>query len=159
MADARFEDGTEKPLRLMAQDSDDLTIISALIQDAVLPLKEITWQPQARRFAMLVNRFRWEDKTQAENTKRTYERIQSVIVIEDVNNVASMGVNRTQKEQILSILSVHFEAAEDGAGKVVFTLAGDGALALRVECLNVLLKDVTRPYNAASKTAPNHKTE
>lgn len=57
---------------------------------------------------------------------------------------------------ILSLLSVGWEAGEDGTGRLVLTLAGDGAIALETECVNVTLQDVTRPYEAPSKKAPEH---
>lgn len=149
--DARFEDAEELPLRLKIQDTEDLAVASTLLQDAVLPMKETSWQPDLNRFGMLVNRFRWEDKTRAEKSKRPYERVQTMLVIDCVQNVSSMGVDHTNKDQIISILSVSFDA-----GQVVFTLAGDGALSLDVECLDITFKDVTKPYTAISKTAPKH---
>ena len=149
--DAKYEDAEELPLRLKVQDAEDLAVVSALLQDAVLPMKETSWQPDANRFGMLVNRFRWEDKAHAENGKRAYERVQSMLVIDCVQNVSSMGIDHTNKDQIISILAVNYEA-----GKVVFTLAGDGALALDVECLDITVKDVTKPYGAVSKSAPKH---
>jgi len=152
--DARFEDAQELPLRLIARDADDLAIVSTLLQDAVLPMKETSWQPDVNRFGMLVNRFRWEDKAHAEQGKRPYERVQSMLVIDYVQNVSSMGVDHTDKEQIISILSLAYE--ED---KVTFTLAGDGALSLDVECLEITIKDVTKPYAAISKSAPWHNLD
>lgn len=157
--DAKFEDAEKQPLRLKAQDADDLGIISTLLQDAVLPMKETSWQPDMNRFGMLVNRFRWEDKDRAEMGKRGYERVQSVLVFDGVQNVSSMGIDPAHKDKIISILTVTFEADKDAAGKVVFTLAGDGALALEVECLDVTFKDVTKPYIAVSKSAPKHKLD
>ena len=157
--DARFEDGDEQPLRLKALDEGDLKIISTLIQDAVLPMKETAWQPDLKRFGMLLNRFRWEDKTQAENSQRAYERVQSILVVDNVETVSSMGIDHHNKDQVISILSADFEASSDGTGKLVFTLAGDGALAFNVECLDITLKDVTKPYTAASKAAPQHSLD
>ncbi len=61
MTDASFEDGREAPLHLKALEVDDLSVISSLAQDAVFPVTEMKWQPRARRFAILLNRFRWED--------------------------------------------------------------------------------------------------
>jgi len=43
--DARFEDGAERPLRLKALDAEDLSVISALAQDAVFPAREMTGSP------------------------------------------------------------------------------------------------------------------
>lgn len=156
MTDATFEDGGEQPLRLMTEDTEDLAVISSLVQDAVFPASEMTWQRSARRFALLLNRFRWEDRSAAERRGRAYERVQSVLVIDDVKGVQSQGVQKGDSETVLSLLSISFDAGENGAGHVILYLAGDGAIRLDVECLNVTLKDVTRPYIAPSKAAPTH---
>ncbi|MCH2164801.1 MAG: DUF2948 family protein [Marinovum sp.] len=154
--DASFEDGKESPLNLGALDVEDLQVLSALAQDAVFPNKEMTWQPKARRFALLVNRFRWEDLTAAERRLRKPERVQSLLVFDHVLRVASQGVDRKDGDTVLSLLSIAFEAGEDGTGDLILTLAGDGAIKLEVEALEVSLKDVTRPYVAPSGQTPTH---
>ncbi len=154
--DARFEDGGEAPLRLLAFDTDDLKVISALTQDAIFPITEMSWQPGQRRFALLLNRFRWEDAEAAERRGRPVERVQAVLSVADVAKVRSQGVDRSQKDLVLSLLSIDFEPGDDGTGRLLFTLAGDGAIALDVEALDVTLQDVTRPYVAPSKTTPHH---
>ena len=158
MSDARFEDGVERPLRLQAQDSDDLNILSALVQDAVFPVTEMRWDARKRRFALLINRFRWEDRARAE-TARDFERVQALLVFSDVLAVASNGVDRDDRDLILSLLAVTFQPGEDGAGHVMLTLAGDGEIRLAVECLDVALSDVTRPYLSPSRSAPAHPVE
>lgn len=154
--DATFEDGVEKPLRLKALDADDLGILSGLVQDAVFPGTEIKWDRAARRFAVLLNRFRWEDVDSAKARKRDYERVQSVLMVEDAMRVQSQGVDPRDGDVVLSLLSVTFEAGQDGGGFVELTLAGDGAIRVEVEALEVVLKDVTRPYVAPSKAMPDH---
>ncbi|CUI99613.1 DUF2948 family protein [Cognatishimia activa] len=149
--DARFEDGREAPLNLGALDEDDLKVVSALVQDAVFPVTEMTWRAKERRFAILLNRFRWEDRDNAEKRRRDVERVQSLLVIENVLKVASQGVDRSDKDMILSLLAVEF--ADD---EVTLTLAGDGAIRLSVEALELSLRDVTRPYIAPSKQVPDH---
>lgn len=156
MADATFEDGREAPLNLGALDAEDLKVISTLAQDAVFPITEMSWRAAQRRFALLLNRFRWEDEDAARKRGRAFERVQSVLVVDNVLGVSSQGINRSDKDMVLSLLSVEFEAGEDGAGQVLLTLAGDGAIRLQVEALEISLKDVTRPYLAPSKHAPNH---
>ncbi|MGY6705817.1 DUF2948 family protein [Roseinatronobacter sp.] len=155
MSDARFEDGADKPLRVQALDADDLKILSALVQDAVLPVSEMAWDRKKRRFAMLVNRFRWEDHARAQ-TAGDHERVQSLLVVSDVMSVASQGFSRNDTDLVLSILSVGFDAGEDGGGHVSVILAGDGEIRLAVECLDVALSDVTRPYRAPSGKVPHH---
>lgn len=151
MSDASFKDGEEKPLRLMALDGNDLAALSALVQDAVLTANEITYEKRTRRFALLLNRFRWEDPA-----GRT-ERVQSILSFSDVLNVKSTGLSR-DPELVLSLLSLTWTPGDDGTGHVHLTFAGDGAFALEVECLEAQLRDVTRPYAAPSGTIPDHKT-
>jgi hypothetical protein len=156
MTDALFQDGGEGPLRLIAQDAEDLKVISTLVQDAVLPVTEMSHDPKRRRFALMLNRFRWEDRSQAEAVGRAYERVRSLLVIEDVLKVQTTGFDRSDKDLVLSLLSLDFTPGDDGAGRLVLTLAGDGALALDVEALEVRLDDVTRPYRAPSGKVPTH---
>ncbi len=156
MADARFEEGGEAPLHLVAREAGDLAVISALVQDAVFPITEMRWQKGQRRFALLVNRFRWEDRDAAERGKRGYERVQSLLVVDEALSVQTQGIDRSDGDMVLSLMSVAFEPGDDGTGRLVLVLAGDGAVALHVEALEVTLKDVTRPYLAQSGRAPGH---
>ncbi|MEX0340825.1 MAG: DUF2948 family protein [Arenibacterium sp.] len=154
--DARFEEGGDRPLNLGALDGEDLKVVSSLVQDAVFPITEMSWRPGERRFAILLNRFRWEDAENAERRGRPVERVQSLLVIDNVLGVASQGIDRSDKDMILSLLSLQFDVEEDGAGHVELTLAGDGGVRLSVEALDVALKDVTRPYLAPSRQTPEH---
>lgn len=154
--DARFEDGAERPLHLKAYDAEELLVISALCQDAVLVASDMKWEPKARRLAFLINRFRWEDQAAAEARGRGYERVRSLLVISDVGTVSSQGVDRNDGDTVLSILSLNWAPGEDGTGRIELILAGDGAIAAKVECMDVTLKDVTRPYLAPSRRTPEH---
>ncbi len=156
MSDASFQDGSENPVRLRAENAEDLQVISALIQDAVGRNSETSWMPRHNRFALMLNRFRWEDKENASQQGRPFERVQSTLVINNVLKAGGDGINPADKEAIFSTLSIVFELGEDGAGEVVIVLAGDGAIRLKVECLDVTLTDVSRPYKARAKAAPAH---
>ena len=150
--DARFEDGGEKPLNLAAMEVEDFRVLSALTQDAVFPTTEMRWDNKARRFAILLNRFRWENSS----ASGAAERVQSILSIENVVGVSSQGIDRADKDTVLSLLSVAFEPTDEPAGQVILTLAGDGAIRVSVEALEGRLKDVTRPYTAPSGKAPSH---
>lgn len=156
MTDARFEDGAEAPLYLAAQEPDDLPVIASLVQDAVFPITEMRYSPGRRRFALLLNRFRWEDREAAERAGRAYERVRALLVVDGVLKVRSQGIDRRDKDTVLSLLDLAFVPGDDGAGRLELTLAGDGAIALEVEALEVTLKDVTRPYVAPSHRVPEH---
>lgn len=155
MQDARFEDGGEEALRLLAYDAEDLQVLSTLTQDAVFPASEMSWEPGKRRFSLLLNRFRWEDVQAADARGRNVERVQAVLAVSDVMKVRSQGVSR-DGDTILSLLSLGFVAGDDGTGMLELTLAGDGAIQLEIEALDVTLQDVTRPYVAPSKHTPEH---
>ncbi|WP_372988880.1 DUF2948 family protein [Sulfitobacter sp.] len=151
--DARFEDGREAPLNLGALDADDLKVISSLVQDAVFPASEMRWHQKGARFALLLNRVRWEDTGK---TRHAAERVQSVLMFNNVQRVSSQGVNKGDADTILSLLQIEFAETDTPSGDVILTLAGDGAIRLSVEALEVTLKDVTRPYTAPSRKLPEH---
>ena len=82
--------------------------------------------------------------------------MQALLVFDNVLKVASQGIDRRDADTILSLLTLTFEPDEDGAGDMILTLAGDGAIRLSVEAAEVTLKDVTRPYRAPSGKVPRH---
>jgi len=151
--DAKFEDRGEAPLNLGALDEGDLQVISSLTQDAVFPASEMKWDKRAGRFALLLNRMRWEDEGAARHAP---ERVQSVLMFNTVQGVASQGVPKGDPDTVLSLLQIAFQQTDAPSGHILLTLAGDGAIRLTVEALDVTLKDVTRPYIAPSKKRPSH---
>ncbi|KGJ04984.1 Protein of unknown function [Paracoccus halophilus] len=156
MNDARFADADPAPLALMASDADDLTVISALVQDSVLPVSEIAYDRRHRQLALLLNRFRWEDAEHARREERAYERVRSVLLISDVQKVQSDGIDRKDGDLILALLALKWQPGQDGAGRLLLEFSGDGTLAVDAECLNLELRDVTRPYIAPSRKEPSH---
>ncbi len=94
-----------------------------------------------RRFALLLNRFRWEDREAAERAGRRYERVQSVLVVDDVLSVQTLGHRpRRPRYWCCRCCRSTWEPGEDGTGRLTLTLAGDGAIALEVEALEVTLE-------------------
>ena len=89
-SDARYEDGGDRPLKLKAIDSNDLKVIASLIQDSIVPKPEISWRSKEHRFALLINRFRWEDNLNLTDS----ERVQSLLIFDDVMKVSSKGINQ-----------------------------------------------------------------
>ena len=151
--DASFADGKEQPVNIGAFDIEDLKVISSLVQDAVFPITEMMWDANANRFGILVNRFRWEIPS---SSAVKPERVQSVLAFDNVLSVASQGIDRNDKDTVLSVLSLDFASTDEITGELTIQLAGDGGIKLRVEALEGRLKDVTRPYVAPSRTTPSH---
>ena len=154
--DASFSEGKDSALRLLVKDAEDLSVISALTQDAVFTEKDYSWRAANRDFAILLNRFRWEDRAYADSSGRDYERVRSVLIARDVMRAYSDGLVAGTGSRLLSLLSIEFRPTEDGMGELRYTLAGDGLIRLEVECLNMTLVDVTKPYVAPSGKAPDH---
>lgn len=161
MDDARFEDVgfSDKPLRLGLQSAEDVPVVSALLQDAVGLVGEISWMPRRRRLAVLVNRFRWEDRAEAERMGRKFERVRSALIMEAVEGVQANGLDPREKDMVYSILQMTWVPTDDPAGRLEIALAGDGALGIIVECIEGQLVDLTRPWQAASDAAPNHSLD
>jgi hypothetical protein len=151
--DARFEDGREAPLNLGALDADDLKVISSLAQDAVFPASEMRWHRKGARFALLLNRVRWED---AGKTRHAAERVQSILMFNHVERVSTQGVTKGDADTILSLLQIEFIETDAPSGDILLTLAGYGAIRISVEALEATLKDVTKPYVAPSRKLPEH---
>ncbi len=156
--DARFEDApaSDRPLRLLAESADDLAVISSLVQDAVGKAGDIAWMPKKRRLVVLVNRFRWEDSAGAEQAHRPFERVRSAVTLESVLSVRARGVGPADRDQVFDLLAIVFEPAEGCAGTLTLTLAGNAEIAVEVECLELTLADLTRPWEAKAGKAPEH---
>lgn len=153
--DARFADADPRPLALKAEDEVDLRILSSLVQDAVLTGADISHDMKARRLALLVTRFRWEDAEAAQGEGREFERVRSLLVISDVMRVVSDGI-APDEETVLELLAIRWLPGDDGTGRLSLDFAGDGTILAEVECINLDLRDVTRPHRAVSGKAPSH---
>lgn len=152
--DAAFEDAGERALRLNAETEDDLAVIAPLVQDAVCKVSKINYSKRRRRFSVLLYRFRWEDVERAEKEKRPYERVAASLIVDDVLAVKAAGVDPSKGDAVLNLLTMTFEAGADGAGSIELACSGGAALRLDIECLNIRLVDLTRPWAAGDK--PQH---
>lgn len=152
--DATFDDAEEAPLRLRAESAEDLSVISALAQDAVGKVANVQYAPRRRRFSVLIYRFRWEDHDRAAREKRAFERVAAALTFDDVLRARSAGLDPREKDAVFSILALDFKPGEDGAGLIDVTCSGAATLQMQVECVNVALVDLTRPWAAGGK--PQH---
>ena len=157
IGDARYEDGADLPLRLRAIDPEDIDVISALIQDAVFSRQDCAWDRKRREFAILLSRFRWEDRDIARSLGAAFERVRSVLLVRDVLNITTDILNPSDADPVFSLLSLRFQPDVDGMGILEVLLAGDMDFSAKVECLDVTLTDVSQPYRAPSGKAPSHR--
>jgi hypothetical protein len=135
-----------RPLRLLAQDQEDLQVISAALQDAVAKIGDISFDPKARALTIAFNRFRWE--------KKGAERVRAGLRIDGVLGIQSRKLRRNAKQAVVELLAITFEPGEAPGGVINLTFAGGGDLRCDVECIDVALADVTRPWPARER--PKH---
>ncbi len=139
-------------LRLMAEDVADLDIIGAAVQDALVRVGEISFDKKARRFTVILNRFRWE----AAGENGPYERVRAALSFDGVLGVKSRRVRQDSDEALASLLSVGFIPEEEPPGGVVrLLLAGGGEIAIDVECLDAVLVDTGAPWTTPRR--PDHE--
>jgi hypothetical protein len=140
---------TQTALRLLAQDAEDLSVLSAALQDAIAKIGDIRWDAQGRTLTLACNRFRWE----VEGKKG--ERVRSALQFGDVTGVQARNLRRDAKGAVVSLLTIAFEPAEEApAGTVLLTFAGGGDLRVSVDCIDVALADVSDPW--ATPRRPGH---
>ncbi len=136
-----------EPLRLLAEDADDLHIISAALQDAILRPVDIVWEPSWRRVTLKLSRFCWECGG---------TRVMAAMQFGDVIAVKSRRLPRLP-ESALELLAMEFAPDEAPGGRVILMFAGGGDLRIDVECLDAVLTDLSERWPA--KLAPTHLSE
>ena len=139
-----------KPLRLIAQEADDLAAIAALIQDAALRVGDLTYETSGRHFTVRMNRFCHEVANPAAL------RAPSVLRIACVTKVQMRGFDPRQTTAPLSLLDIAAEPADAPAFVLTLRFAGEGSRDVRieVECIDVLLLDLAAPRRA--RATPKH---
>ncbi|RZJ17621.1 MAG: DUF2948 family protein [Brevundimonas sp.] len=134
-----------EPLRLLAEDAEDLQIISAALQDAILRPVDIVWEKAARRLTVTLSRFCWECGG---------TRVMAAMQFGDVEAVKSRRLPRAP-ESALELLALDFEPTEAPGGRVILMFAGGGDLRIDVECLDAVLADLSDRWPA--RVAPLHE--
>ena len=136
-------------LKLLAEDEEDLKIISAHLQDAVMRVGDLVYLPRQRRFAAMVNRFCWEDC----GGNQTGVRVLCGLHFDGVLKVQSTHVRQDDPNAVVELLAINFRPQNDGAGFIELMLAGGGCIRLSVECIAAVLRDMTGPRPAVSRPA------
>jgi hypothetical protein len=134
-------------LRLAARDGDDLAIISAHMQDALVRVSDMRYLAKTRQFAVVSNRFAWEGLPKS-------ERRRSGLHFEHVLSVKQQGIAGLAKGDILSLLSITFEEGKAPEGTVVLTFSAGWSIKLQVEYIDVQLKDLGGAW--ATDFTPRH---
>jgi hypothetical protein len=157
-------------LKLVALDQDDIEVVSAHVQDALVRVGDIFWQPREHRFVMALNRFDWmnavdgkdfeikdlptKDLQTKDIQSPDYRRCRTALRFERVVSCKCRDLSQADKNARLNLLAVEFAAGEAPAGTVLLTFSGGGVIRLEVECLEAELVDLGEVFAAA--LCPDH---
>jgi Protein of unknown function (DUF2948) len=141
-------------LKLIALDKDDIEVVSAHVQDAMVKVADIFWQPRAHRFMLALNRFDWMSAVDPKLDKADYRRCRTALRFERVTACKCRNLDQTDKDAQLNLLAVEFSEADAPAGVVSLIFSGGGVIRLDVECLEAELADLGEVATAA--LCPDH---
>ena len=141
-------------LKLVALDNDDIEVLSAHAQDAVVKVGDVMWRPAEKRLVVVINRFDWEG---AQNLVPPYRRRRAALRFERVNGFKHRHVACNEKDAVLNLLAVEFTPTDAPAGHVTLTFSGGCAMRLDVECLEAELADLGPEW--ATACCPDHVAE
>jgi hypothetical protein len=145
-------------LKLVALDKDDIAVVSAHVQDSLVRITDIFWQPRDHRFVLALNRFDWMSAADAEarsdTSNRDYRRCRTALRFERVNACKCRNLDQTDKTARLNLLAVEFAESDPPGGVVSLIFSGGGMIRLDVECLEAELADLGEVVSAA--LCPDH---
>lgn len=158
----------DRPLKLRARDPQDMDVVAALLQDALVPLGDMAYLPKEKRFVLVANRFCWhgdpqddprpvapaplaedEDAAFDDEDEPPYERVNSGICFDKVERVRYRGLKPGGKDEILSLLTI---TSEPGAITLIF--AGEAAVRLEVQDIRCHMEDLGQPW--PTRWRPHH---
>lgn len=145
---------TDKPLRLRAEDLEDLSIISSCVQDAILPIADMVYVPSEQRFVLVANRFRWERLALPGNDPN--ERIHCGIAFGKVTRTRTRAIDLRNRALLLNLLTIHAEPHNEGF-RVTLLCANDRAIGLDVAAIDILMGDYGDPWPTPAR--PSHDVE
>lgn len=140
----------KEPLKLIALDADDLSVMSAHMQDARARVADMAFLPGEKRFAMLVDRFDWISAVGDGKPARR----RSGVHFERVLNARVRGFDLADRKAVLNLLAVEFVEEDAPAGAVTLYFSGDAAIRLEVECLEAAISDLGPAWPA--EQLPHH---
>ena len=153
----------KKPLKLRAADDEDISIISACMQDALVAGNDLSFLPGERRFVLVAQRFKWENCPEFMRPERTgepcedFERVTSALVFDEVSGVRLFDLHPVAEAKFLELLAISVESeaqAEDENPAIILFFAGGGAIRLEVKRILCHLEDLGDSWPTQSR--PTH---
>jgi hypothetical protein len=132
-------------LKFAVLDEEDLEVVSAHLQDAVVKVADVLWRPNESRVVVALNRFDWES---AQSDRPEYRRRRSALRFERVLSCKCRSVDPAGKDAVLNLLTVEFTETDSPSGVVDLIFSGGAAVRLEVECLEAELADLGPVWTA-----------
>jgi Protein of unknown function (DUF2948) len=142
-------------LKLRAEDADDLAVLSACLQDALVPVRDLAYVRDQKIFVFVANRFRWESGSRPVPGER--QRILCAVTFSAVAGVSYRGFRRSDEDRILALLAIRAEAERVGATAILLEFSGHAAIRLEVERIQCRAKDLGEPW--PTPWHPRHDAE
>jgi len=141
-----------KSLKLRAVTAEDLTVVSALMQDAAVRIGDLGWQKKERRFAIVASRFVHEQRRWFRKPKG--ERVLTGLHFNDVLSVSHIQIDPTDKDHVLGLLAIRSEPLDSGNVLVQLDFSGGSSIRLEVETIDAVASDMTQAWDAIAR--PRH---
>ena len=141
-----------KNLKLLATSDEDLRVIAAHLQDAIVSVQEIEHLKKNKIFLIQLNRFMWEDVEKG--VFRKNKRIRTVLKFDNVISVFSKNINRKEDKNFLDFLTIETVLLADKSYEIKLIFSGEAMIKIKAEVIDVILDDQGSSWE--SKTQPKH---
>ena len=145
-----------KKLSLIAQNEEDLVVISTLCQDSIIKIANIKWAKKSKRFYLLINRFCWELNDLSKKKSSNMLRINSIMSFNSVLSVKSAGIQQNNNSDITSLLTINYNFFNFEKQAIDLIFSGNSQISLNIECIDVFLKDISEPFEGTTSKQPKH---
>ena len=142
-----------KNLKLIARTKEDLSVVSAYLQDSIASVSDIANLKKNKIFLMQLNRFMWEDVEKG--LFRKNKRIRTILKFENVLKILSKNINQLSKDKFLDFLAIETNVTPDNNYEMKIIFAGDSIIKVISEVIEVTLDDQGEAWDAKSK--PKHQ--
>lgn len=145
-----------KPLKLLAKDEEELQILSACLQDGLMPLTSFHFDKEKKTFTALVNRFCWEHLDDYEQHK-TFYRVHTGLVFFNVECIHQRGFTQKHPQRVFSLLSMSINKEENNNLTIHLLFSGDHEIRLEITSLNCRVADVDHPWSTTKRPMHLHE--
>ena len=130
-------------MNLNAIDTDELKIISTILQDGLIEVNDIKYLPSIRSFFLMITRFMWEEKI----VNKVDQRIKAVLSFEDVLSVYSKNIDQLNKNKTLELVTFNYYPNNSKNIEIELLFKNDAIIKLETEIIRCKLEDQGEPWN------------